>query len=212
MGDITNLQTHTQPDLETVTRWLPLTKPPSPTISHPHIPSFTSLFESPLESLALSLNDTAPANTSTPSTTAQPQQTWLPPLAVPRQFTPQPTFTDFDLFQPTQTVGQQATSRRAPSLDSTLQHSFNAAQRAFLPNGNNYSAQSSTITPSRRNTNRPPRPPVPLFHSNSTGNLGNTANIQHQQQMTVTWNTLDELFVVHFDGLDFSGDVGWGKG
>merc|ERR1712014_330472 len=135
---ITNLQTHTQPDLETVTRWLPLTKPPSPTISHPHIPSFTSLFESPLESLALSLNDTAPANTSTPSTT------------------PQPPFTDFDLFQPTQTVGQPATSRRAPSLDSTLQHSFNAAQRAFVPNGNNYSAQSSTITPSRRNTNRPP--------------------------------------------------------
>ena len=28
----------------------------------------------------------------------------------------------------------------------------------------------------------------------------------------VTWDTLDELFVVHFDGLDFSGDVGWGKG
>jgi hypothetical protein len=24
----------------------------------------------------------------------------------------------------------------------------------------------------------------------------------------VTWNTFDELFVVHFDGLDFSGDVG----
>merc|ERR1712072_1065856 len=131
---------HTQPHLETVTRWLPLTRPPSPTISHPPISSFTPLSESPLESLALSLNDTASANTSTPSTTAQPQQT--------------------------QTVGQQATSRRAPSLDSTLQHSFNAAQRAFLPNGNNYSAQSSTITPSRRNTNRPPRPPVPLFHSN----------------------------------------------
>ncbi|RMY92307.1 hypothetical protein D0861_02553 [Hortaea werneckii] len=142
---------------------------------------------SPLESLALSLNDTAPANTSTPSTTAQPQQTWLPPPSVPRQITPQPTFTDFDLFQPTQTVGQQATSRRAPSLDSTLQHSFNAAQRAFVPNGNNYSAQSSTITPSRRNTNRPPRPPVPLFHSNSTGDLGNTAIFQqqqYQQQMT----------------------------
>merc|ERR1711988_465344 len=178
---------HTQPHLETVTRWLPLTRPPSPTISHPPISSFTPLSESPLESLALSLNDTASANTSTPSTTAQPQQTWLPPPAVPRQITPQPTFTDFDLFQPTQPVGQQATSRRAPSLDSTLQHSFNAAQRAFLPNGNNYSAQSSTITPSRRNTNRPPRPPVPLFHSNSTCDLGNTAIFQqqqYQQQMT----------------------------
>lgn len=28
----------------------------------------------------------------------------------------------------------------------------------------------------------------------------------------VTWNTLDELFVVHFDGLDFSGDVGGSEG
>merc|ERR1712230_14787 len=88
----------------TVTRWLPLTRPPSPTISYPPISSFTPLSESPLESLALSLNDTAPANTSTPSTTAQPQQTWLPPLAVPRQFTPQPTFTDFDLFEPHRSI------------------------------------------------------------------------------------------------------------
>jgi len=28
----------------------------------------------------------------------------------------------------------------------------------------------------------------------------------------VTWNTLDELFVVHFDGLDFSGNIGRGEG
>lgn len=28
----------------------------------------------------------------------------------------------------------------------------------------------------------------------------------------VTWNTLGELFVVHFDGLDFSGDVGRSEG
>merc|ERR1711988_793577 len=204
---------HTQPHLETVTRWLPLTRPPSPTISHPPISSFTPLSESPLESLALSLNDTASANTSTPSTTAQPQQTWLPPPAVPRQITPQPTFTDFDLFQPTQTVGQQATSRRAPSLDSTLQHSFNAAQRAFIPNGNNYSAQSSTITPSRRNTNRPPRPPVPLFHSNSTCDLGNTAIFQqqqYQQQMTEFENMGGGVNVAYdgtFGDLSSAGDA-----
>jgi len=28
----------------------------------------------------------------------------------------------------------------------------------------------------------------------------------------VTWKTFDELFVVHFDGLDFSGNTSWGKG
>jgi len=28
----------------------------------------------------------------------------------------------------------------------------------------------------------------------------------------VSWNTLDELFVVHFNGLDFSGDTSWGEG
>jgi len=28
----------------------------------------------------------------------------------------------------------------------------------------------------------------------------------------VTWKTFDELFVVHFDGLDFSGDTSWGEG
>ena len=27
----------------------------------------------------------------------------------------------------------------------------------------------------------------------------------------VTWETLGELFVVHFHGLDFSGDTGWGE-
>ena len=28
----------------------------------------------------------------------------------------------------------------------------------------------------------------------------------------VTWKTLNELFVVHFDGLDFSGDTSWSEG
>ena len=28
----------------------------------------------------------------------------------------------------------------------------------------------------------------------------------------VTWDTLDELFVMHLNGLDFSGDTSWGKG
>lgn len=28
----------------------------------------------------------------------------------------------------------------------------------------------------------------------------------------VSWDTLNKLFVVHLDGLDFSGDTGWGKG
>jgi hypothetical protein len=28
----------------------------------------------------------------------------------------------------------------------------------------------------------------------------------------VTWETFDELFVVHLNGLDFSGDTSWGEG
>jgi hypothetical protein len=37
-------------------------------------------------------------------------------------------------------------------------------------------------------------------------------NVLDVETNVVSGNTLDELFVVHFDGLDFSGDVGWSEG
>ena len=37
-------------------------------------------------------------------------------------------------------------------------------------------------------------------------------NVLDVETNVVTGNTLNELFVVHFDGLDFSGDVGGGEG
>ena len=45
----------------------------------------------------------------------------------------------------------------------------------------------------------------------TTTNLldGNVLNVEAD---VVSWKTLDKLLVVHLDGLDFSGDVGRGKG
>ncbi|CAK4032344.1 hypothetical protein DOTSEDRAFT_30380 [Lecanosticta acicola] len=125
------------------------------------------------------LLDTRPVIPSSPSTTAFTQQTWPSPSAAPPRQTPQPVFTqDFDLFQPT--APQPAPSRRAPSLDPTLPPSFNTANTAaFQANHNLNSAQTNEID---TRLNRPTtRPPVPLFHSNSTGNLGNQ---QYQQPNT----------------------------
>jgi hypothetical protein len=37
-------------------------------------------------------------------------------------------------------------------------------------------------------------------------------NVLDVEADVVTWKTFDELFVVHFDGLNFSGDASWGEG
>lgn len=84
---------------------------------------------------------------------------------------------DFDLFQPTPTPTSHL-SRRAPSLDQTLHPSFNTAfQAAQHANGQQHSAQTTGIFQ---------RPPVPLFHSNSTGNLGDQNFQQFQQVNDIT--------------------------
>jgi len=48
-----------------------------------------------------------------------------------------------------------------------------------------------------------------------TGNVTTTnlldGDVLDVETNVVTWNTLGELFVVHLDGLDLSGDVGWGE-
>ena len=91
---------------------------------------------------------------------------------------------DFDLFQHS-TTQTPVPHRRAPSLDSTLQRSFNAEQATFSPNVNLNSNQ--TINSAQSNQ-RSTRPQVPLFHSNSTGNLGNQQNIPQYQHVSALTN------------------------
>ncbi|KAK4560504.1 General control protein [Recurvomyces mirabilis] len=148
----------------------------SPTIPTHILPS-PQLFELPLADPQVHrLQDTALAITPQSFTTASQQQTWLPP-PTSAGHPPQPAFTDFSLFSappPAPTQAHQATPRRAPSLDPTLQASFNSLDAgAYIAQGNNYnhSAQTNSNYTTQRITNRPARPPVPLFHSNSTGSL-----------------------------------------
>lgn len=120
---------------------------------------------------------------------------------------------DFDLFQPTPTSTRppQAPSRRAPSLDQTLIPSFNTAnQAAFHANGQVHSAHSHDID---FQLNRPTRPPVPLFHSNSTGNLDDQNFQQFQQVNDITSFAMGggEINVAYdgtFGDLSSAGDAG----
>jgi hypothetical protein len=86
---------------------------------------------------------------------------------------------DFELFQQPQ-IRPPVSHRRAPSHASTLLPTFNLAnQAAFFANGQiNTSTQQKEI---ESTLDRSTRPPVPLFHSNSTGHL---AQNQLQQQVT----------------------------
>jgi len=174
---LTNTRTHKK--LEAATRCLPLTEPRSPSITY-HPVTGTTFNEFPLrDSSRTRLQDTALAINPQSSTTASQQQTWLPSPASARH-PPQPTFTDFDLFQtaPTTTPGHQATPRRAPSLDSTLQPSFNAPLPAGSPAYRNLNSAQTNLSTQR--SQRSTRPPVPLFHSNSAGNLVNRTNFNIQ--------------------------------
>jgi len=83
---------------------------------------------------------------------------------------------DFELFH--QSVTPLVSAHRAPSLDSTSLPSFNTAdQAAFQANRQSFSAHQEIDL---NHTSRSTRPPVPLFHSNSTGNLGHQEQYQHQ--------------------------------
>jgi len=78
---------------------------------------------------------------------------------------------DFDLFH---SSTPSDSLRRAPSLDSTLQPSFNTVRQAGYPATVNLnSVQTINNSTQRIPRSTTTRPPVPLFHSNSTGNLTN---------------------------------------
>lgn len=160
-------QTHPFP------KWLPLLRPPSVTILGQSIYHFNSTLEasSDLHNSARCLLDTSSVNTYPKPTTASQQQTWPPTPLSARQTPPTPQFSqDFQLFD----HPIPAPSRRAPSRGPTQLPSFNNALPGGLqPNGNYLIAQRDTRTT---------RPPVPLFHANSTGHLGNQSNIQDIQQ------------------------------
>lgn len=93
---------------------------------------------------------------------------------------------DFDLYQssPHPTQASTPTSRRAPSLDTTLQPSFNAAPVIAFNHATANLLSAQTINSTQHLSRRPTRPPVPFFHSNSTGHLPSRANAQQFQQVT----------------------------
>ena len=149
-------------------KWLPLTKATSPTISNHYFTS-TNFFESS-DSQAPRLSDTALAITPQSFTTASQQQTWLPPPTSAGQ-PPQPAFTDFSLFSAPPPTPTQASRPRTASLASTQPRSSNLTGHsafAFRQTAVNYPTQSYH---DQRKNQKSTRPPVPLFHSNSTGNI-----------------------------------------
>lgn len=77
---------------------------------------------------------------------------------------------DFELLPPTR--ARQATQPAAPSLDPTQLLSSSFAKRAAFSYAHSAPTSSSALSNQRASNQRlPTRPPVPLFHSNSTGNL-----------------------------------------
>ncbi|KAK4911307.1 General control protein [Elasticomyces elasticus] len=198
---------------EAPTRWLPLSKPPSPTISYHQLTGFTTLADPLADSRLPRLPDSAPATTNNPFTTASQQQTWLPSPASARH-PPQPTFSDFDLFQtaPTTTPAPQATPRRAPSLDSTLRPSFNSVEEAaYYTQGQLHSTTQTNYT-TQRNIDRSTRPPVPLFHSNSTGNLDiqQVNSQQFQHDIAMMGGGVNVAYEGTFGDLSSAGDAMFG--
>jgi len=113
-----------------------------------------------------------------PSTTAYNEQSWLPSPSDPPGFAPKPVFNqDFELLPPAQAQPHP----RAPSHASTPLPSSKTAYRpalAYTHSAPNYNQAFTDKRPfSKRNSTRPP---VPLFHSNSTG-----YNPASQSQQTI---------------------------
>jgi hypothetical protein len=103
-----------------------------------------------------------------PSTTAYNEQSWLPSPSVPSGFAPTPVFNqDFELLPPTPV---QSAPAQVPSHASTLHPS---SKTAYRPNSTQ--AFSDKRSSYQRNSTRPP---VPLFQSNSTGNIPASQNQQ----------------------------------
>ncbi|QIX01694.1 hypothetical protein AMS68_007211 [Peltaster fructicola] len=131
------------------------------------------------------------ANTITPATTASQTTSWLPPPSDSLGQTPQPVFQDFELLPPTR---QQAA--RATSLDSTQQPLFNANQQAFPHANSVYNISTATRT----------RPPVPLFHANSTGNIPamGGANVAYHDTMGDLFEAGSSFGDFHMFSNDFT--------
>lgn len=116
-----------------------------------------------------------------PSTTAFNEQSWLPPPSVPG-LTPNPVFNqDFELLppNPAQPAPAQAPSpaSRLPPTSKTAYRSANAYAHSAPSSIQAFRDQRSL---SYRNSTRPP---VPLFQSNSTGNI---PAIQQQQTVNLS--------------------------
>ncbi|TKA58170.1 hypothetical protein B0A55_12082 [Friedmanniomyces simplex] len=112
---------------------------------------------------------------------------------------------------PTTTPAPQAAAipRRAPSLDSTLPLSFSSADAAaFYAHGLLHSQQANYTT--QRNTDRSTRPPVPLFHSNSTGSLATQVHSQQFQHDITMGGGVNVAYDGTFGDLSAAGDAMFG--
>jgi hypothetical protein len=112
-----------------------------------------------------------------PSTTAYNEQSWLPSPSVPSGFAPTPVFNqDFELLPP---PPAQSSAPRAPSHASTLRPSSKTAYRPALAYAHSAPNSTQAFSDKRSSYQRnSTRPPVPLFQSNSTGNIPASQNQQ----------------------------------
>jgi hypothetical protein len=112
-----------------------------------------------------------------PSTTAYNEQSWLPSPSVPSGFAPTPVFNqDFELLPP---PPAQSSAPRAPSHASTLHPSSKTAYRPALAYAHSAPNSTQAFSDKRSSYQRnSTRPPVPLFQSNSTGNIPASQNQQ----------------------------------
>jgi hypothetical protein len=109
-----------------------------------------------------------------PSTTAYNEQSWLPSPSVPSGFAPTPVFNqDFELLPPS--PAQSA----PPSHASTLRPSSKTVYRPALAYAHSAPNSTQAFSDQRSSYQRNiTRPPVPLFQSNSTGNIPASQNKQ----------------------------------
>jgi len=181
------IQQHTQ-DQQVDTRWLPESCPenfhPLPninqsTINPSQLPSGFLLADylKSIAALCTRLSDN-PQLISSPSTTASYNEICLPPSSSQTGYTPQPDFCDFSLFAPqTPASARQSAPHRVQSLDSNQLHTYKT--HPFI--GDRTLPAHLTGSTLHRRQPRTSIPPVPLFHSNSTGHLQQTQ--QQQQQI-----------------------------
>ncbi|GAB7338760.1 hypothetical protein MBLNU457_5469t2 [Dothideomycetes sp. NU457] len=182
-------------DQQADTRWLPKSCPgylqPSSNINqstiNPSPPPSGLLLADYLKSIAAlctRLSDN-PQLISSPSTTASYNQPCLPLPSHQTGFTPQPDFCDFSLFAPQHQSQAPATARQSAHRVQSLDSNQLPTYKTHPYTGDRTLSAHLTGSALHRRQPRNSIPPVPLFHSNSTGHL------QQQKTENIFDNTVE---------------------